>query len=197
MSSRWRGTLVYVGSLAVIGTAAFARYELSQTDDDAAQHAAGHHAGHSMSPSGEPSGKADGKKAASSPKPSSGEGSGGGSGAGGGSGTTTAPDEQDQPVPEPEPEPEEVTVTGAVIDTREGHVQVAVTFLGDEIIDVSPLQAGHGDDPRSQQINGDALPVLEERALAAQSARFDSVTGATYTSEGYKASLQSTIDLRG
>jgi uncharacterized protein with FMN-binding domain len=40
------------------------------------------------------------------------------------------------------------------------------------------------------------LPVLRKAALEAQSEEFDTITGATYTSEGYKASLQSAIDQR-
>lgn len=196
MSSRWRGTLVYVGSLAVIGAAAFARYELSVAEEADAHHAAGHHAGHSMSPSAE--GGGEGGKG--SEKGSRGKASPAASPDGDGSGTTTDGGQDpaaDQPAGEPAAEPEEVTITGAVIDTREGHVQVAVTFLGDEIVDINPLQAGHQDSPHGEQLNAEALPQLEEWALAAQSAQIDSVSGATYTSEGYKASLQSAIDLRG
>jgi uncharacterized protein with FMN-binding domain len=47
---------------------------------------------------------------------------------------------------------------------------------------------------RSQEINAFALPQLRAETLAAQSARIDAVSGATYTTEGYQASLQSALD---
>ena len=39
-----------------------------------------------------------------------------------------------------------------------------------------------------------AAPTLRREALAAQSAKIDTVSGATYTSEGYRQSLQAAID---
>jgi uncharacterized protein with FMN-binding domain len=39
-----------------------------------------------------------------------------------------------------------------------------------------------------------AGPLLRTEALAAQSARIDVVSGATYTSNGYAQSLQSALD---
>ena len=38
------------------------------------------------------------------------------------------------------------------------------------------------------------LPILQQEAMSAQSAQLDSVSGATYTSDGYMRSLQSAID---
>ena len=49
-------------------------------------------------------------------------------------------------------------------------------------------------DGRSQEISSFAGPQLAQQALAAQSANIDGVSGATYTSESYRASLQSAID---
>ena len=40
-------------------------------------------------------------------------------------------------------------------------------------------------------------PILHDEALQAQSAQIDTVSGATYTSEGYVASLQSALDQAG
>ncbi|MCL2731147.1 MAG: FMN-binding protein, partial [Actinomycetia bacterium] len=40
-------------------------------------------------------------------------------------------------------------------------------------------------------------PQLTQEALAAQSAHIDSVSGATYTSDGYVQSLQSALDKAG
>jgi uncharacterized protein with FMN-binding domain len=59
-----------------------------------------------------------------------------------------------------------------------------------------PLQVP-GDIPKDQQINGYAVPVLTQETLTAQSASIDSVSGATYTSEGYITSLQSALDKSG
>lgn len=48
--------------------------------------------------------------------------------------------------------------------------------------------------PRDQQINSQALPILISETLDAQDANIDMVSGATYTSEGYRESLQSALD---
>ena len=49
-------------------------------------------------------------------------------------------------------------------------------------------------DRKSVRINQRALPQLQSEALTAQSAQIDTVSGATYTSDGYVKSLQSAID---
>jgi len=46
------------------------------------------------------------------------------------------------------------------------------------------------------QIGQYAFPKLIGETLAAQSARIDTVSGATYTSGGYIRSLQSALDTR-
>ena len=45
-----------------------------------------------------------------------------------------------------------------------------------------------------QEINGYAVPILNEEVVQAQSATIDMVSGATFTSDGYIQSLQSAID---
>ena len=47
---------------------------------------------------------------------------------------------------------------------------------------------------RSVAINQRALPVLSEESISAQGADIYGVSGATYTSRSYVASLQSAID---
>jgi uncharacterized protein with FMN-binding domain len=69
---------------------------------------------------------------------------------------------------------------------------VQVTFSGSTITAVQVLQSPS--DRRSQEINQQATPILEQEAIAAQSASIDTVSGATYTSESYMQSLQSAID---
>ncbi|WP_316774729.1 FMN-binding protein [Streptomyces sasae] len=88
------------------------------------------------------------------------------------------------------------TVTGDTVQTRWGPVQVRVTIKNGKITDVTAVQYPQ-DNPRDQQINSYALPQLRSEALAAQSAKIDTVSGATYTSGGYQQSLQSALDSAG
>ncbi|ANP53981.1 FMN-binding protein [Streptomyces griseochromogenes] len=88
------------------------------------------------------------------------------------------------------------TVTGDTVQTRWGPVRVRVTIEGGRLTDVTALSYPQ-DNPRDQEISGYALPQLRSEALAAQSARIDTVSGATYTSGGYRRSLQSALDSAG
>ena len=54
-----------------------------------------------------------------------------------------------------------------------------------------PVYPNHTD--RSVFINEQALPILVEETLKAQSTGIDLVSGATYTSQGFASSLQSAI----
>jgi uncharacterized protein with FMN-binding domain len=84
-------------------------------------------------------------------------------------------------------------VTGDVVNGPYGPSQVAITLTGSKITKVTVLQ--HTDDGlNSQQIDGNALPKLTAETLAAQSAKIDAVSGASYTSAGYIKSLQSALD---
>ena len=85
------------------------------------------------------------------------------------------------------------TVTGSSVDTRYGTVQVQLTISGGKITAARALQAPDSSG-RDWRINAYAVPILNQQAVAAQSAHIDGVTGATVTSEGYVASLQSAID---
>jgi uncharacterized protein with FMN-binding domain len=85
-------------------------------------------------------------------------------------------------------------VDGDAIGTRYGPVQVRVVFRGRRIVDVVALK-DPDDLDRSRQIDADALPKLRAKVLAAQSARIDGVSGATYTSAAYQQSVQSALDL--
>ncbi|GII34474.1 FMN-binding protein [Planotetraspora mira] len=87
-------------------------------------------------------------------------------------------------------------VTGGIADTRWGPVQVEIVLSGGKLTGVNVLQAPDGNN-RDFEINTQALPILNQETLSAQSGRIDSVSGATYTSEGYIASLQSAIDKAG
>jgi uncharacterized protein with FMN-binding domain len=88
------------------------------------------------------------------------------------------------------------TATGDTVQTRWGPVQVRVTVKGGKLTDVTAVQYPQ-DNPRDQEINSYALPQLRREALTAQSAEIDTVSGATYTSDGYRQSLQSALDAAG
>lgn len=85
------------------------------------------------------------------------------------------------------------TVTGPVVQTRFGPVQVQVTIAGGKITDVTALQLPN-DRQRSAEISGIVEPMLRSEALTAQSAQIDLISGATYTSDAYAQSLQSALD---
>lgn len=85
------------------------------------------------------------------------------------------------------------TYDGSVARTRWGPVQVQITVAAGKMTDVTTLQVPDGNF-RDQQINDYAVPILRQEALTAQSARIDTVSGATVTSDGYRESLQAAID---
>jgi uncharacterized protein with FMN-binding domain len=72
-------------------------------------------------------------------------------------------------------------------------ISVRVTLTGGELTRVETVELT-GDGARTQAINARAEPILREEALQAGSAKIDVVSGATYTSESYKQSLQAAID---
>ncbi|MFD7878755.1 FMN-binding protein [Streptomyces sp. NPDC059766] len=84
------------------------------------------------------------------------------------------------------------TVTGRVAQTQYGPVQVRLTMSGGKITKAEAVQAPSGG--TSTQKTALAVPKLNQEAVAAQSADIDAVSGATYTSAGYKQSLQSALD---
>jgi uncharacterized protein with FMN-binding domain len=88
------------------------------------------------------------------------------------------------------------TVTGAAWPTIYGPVQVRITVTGGKVTAVAATEYPE-ETPRDYQINSFAIPELNSEALAADSAKIDTVSGATYTSGGYVGSLQSALDKAG
>ncbi|POX62734.1 FMN-binding protein [Streptomyces sp. Ru62] len=84
------------------------------------------------------------------------------------------------------------TVTGDAAQTQYGAVQVRLTVSGGKITKAEAVQAPKGG--LSDQKTQLAVPKLNQEAVAAGTADIDAVSGATYTSEGYKKSLQSALD---
>ncbi len=87
------------------------------------------------------------------------------------------------------------TVTGTAAQTQYGPVQVRVTVAGGKITKAEAVQAPKGG--RSDQVTSASVPRLNQAAVAAGNAQIDAVSGATYTSAGYKKSLQSALDQAG
>ena len=80
-------------------------------------------------------------------------------------------------------------IVGKTVNTPYGAVTVTVTVTGNQITDVTAKLPNTGE-------SAGAGPKLKEQALQKQSADIDTVSGATYTSQGYKKSLQSALDKR-
>jgi uncharacterized protein with FMN-binding domain len=86
------------------------------------------------------------------------------------SGTFTGPDENTSPY---------------------GQVQVQITVANGKITAASDVQQPQ------DSIGADAVSQLSSEVLTAQSANIQAVSGATYTSNGYIASLQQAVDQAG
>ena len=85
------------------------------------------------------------------------------------------------------------TYTGDTASTRWGDVQVQITVADGKITSVS-VPVYPNENGRDQEINARAIPTLVQETLTAQSAKIDTVSGATVTSDGYLQSLQSALD---
>jgi uncharacterized protein with FMN-binding domain len=86
-----------------------------------------------------------------------------------------------------------VTTLGQAVTDQYGTIQVRIVTAGGRIRSVSFAQLA-GDEELSDLINAQAGPLLLQRTLIAQSAQIDTVSGATYTSDAYRQSLQSALD---
>jgi uncharacterized protein with FMN-binding domain len=87
----------------------------------------------------------------------------------------------------------ETTVTGKVGNTVYGPVQVELIVKSGKIVKVAILKQPTNT-IHDIQIGEFAFPKLISETLAAQNAKIDAVSGASYTSAGYIASLQSAVD---
>jgi uncharacterized protein with FMN-binding domain len=85
------------------------------------------------------------------------------------------------------------TATGPLIQTFYGPVQVRITVAGGTMTEIAAV-ALPTEHLHSQWIDANLVPRLRQRVLTAQSADVDVVSGATYTGQGYLASLQGALD---
>lgn len=84
-------------------------------------------------------------------------------------------------------------VTGPVVQTEWGPVQVAARVSSGRVCAVRTIMTPDGD-RKSMMINARAVPRIEQNVLAAGDATFDGISGATVTTEGYRESLQAILD---
>lgn len=104
------------------------------------------------------------------------------------------------PVASPQPAPSATTPSGykngtfigQAVDAYYGMVQVRAVISGGKLTDVTWLQYPN-DRETSRMISSQAMPLLTEQAIQAQSANVDGVSGATDTSGAFKVSLSDAL----
>ncbi len=84
------------------------------------------------------------------------------------------------------------TAEGSLVPYPYGRLEVAVTVEGRRITQVDLVTISETD-RRSQEIDAQAIPLLRNQVLSAQSATIDGVSGATFTSEAYAQSVASAL----
>lgn len=83
-------------------------------------------------------------------------------------------------------------LTGPPFETGFGPVRVEARVDGDRLCSVRAVTYPVAD-PMSRRINERAIPVIDASATA-HGVEFDTVSGATYTADAYRSSLQAIID---
>ena len=89
------------------------------------------------------------------------------------------------------------TAVGPQVNYSWGVLSVSVTVSGTKITKVGIATLDDSGNPRSQSIDQYSIPLLEQQAVAAQSANIQGVSGASYTSAGFKQSLQAALQKLG
>lgn len=84
--------------------------------------------------------------------------------------------------------------TGSAIDAYYGTVQVNAIVKNGQLADVQFLQYPN-DRSNSRYINSQAMPLLTQEAIQAQSAQVNGVSGATFTSQAFQQSLTAALAL--
>jgi uncharacterized protein with FMN-binding domain len=110
-------------------------------------------------------------------------------------GTTAKPSTAAPKASTSAPKPVTRTVTGPVVSYKYGSLQVRITLNGTRIVDATALgmpeggQSGLRSDDVQARYSGTAGEVV-----ARQGTNLNTVSGATYTSDAYRQSLQAAID---
>ncbi len=89
------------------------------------------------------------------------------------------------------------SATGPLVNYYFGVLSVSVTATGTKLDKVTIGSIQDGGNPLSASIDGMAIPQLESQALAVQGAGIQGVSGASYTSAGFKMSLQGALSKLG
>jgi uncharacterized protein with FMN-binding domain len=89
------------------------------------------------------------------------------------------------------------TAVGPSVNYSWGVLSVSVTVSGTKITKVGIASLDDGGNPRSQYIDQQSIPMLEQQAMQAQSANIQGVSGASYTSSGFQQSLQGALQKLG
>jgi uncharacterized protein with FMN-binding domain len=89
------------------------------------------------------------------------------------------------------------SATGDSANYYFGVLSVKVTVSGTKITNISIASIDDGGNPRSAYVDQASIPLLEQQALAAQSASIQGVSGASYTSAGFEQSLHSALTKLG
>lgn len=89
------------------------------------------------------------------------------------------------------------TATGPEVNYNWGVLAVKVTVSHGKITKVGLAYLDDAGNPRSQYIDQQSIPLLEQETLQAQSANIQGISGASYTSAGFAQSLQSALHSLG
>jgi uncharacterized protein with FMN-binding domain len=89
------------------------------------------------------------------------------------------------------------SANGPLINYNYGVLSVSIKVKGKKIVDVGIASLDDGGNFRSQSIDQQSIPLLEQQALQAQSANIQGVSGASYTSAGFEQSLQAALSKLG
>jgi uncharacterized protein with FMN-binding domain len=89
------------------------------------------------------------------------------------------------------------TADGPVVNYNYGNLSVSVTVSGSKITKVGIASLDDFGDARSEEIDQQSIPILEQQAVQAQSADIQGVSGASYTSQGFEQSLQAALRTLG
>jgi uncharacterized protein with FMN-binding domain len=89
------------------------------------------------------------------------------------------------------------TATGPLVNYNYGVLSVSVTVTGKKITNVKIASLDDGGNFRSQSIDQQSIPLLEQQVLQVQSANIQGVSGASYTSAGFAQSLQAALSTLG
>ena len=98
----------------------------------------------------------------------------------------------------PAPTPTAKTISGdfagPVVNTRYGNVQVEISVTNGKITNAKALLAPTGKNDKYTRF---AIPVLKQQTLAAQSTDIQGASGASYTTYGWRLSLQGAMAKAG